>query len=100
MNILTEAEVAAHVAAHQVAQSNHDRFAMVLAKHYAVLFANDPNYAAIDKRTTPAELARKMTNGLAVTGADKDGRGVVLTCKELGIKHTYKAIRAYLQGAA
>ena len=77
-------------------QINLDRFHEELTKHYADLFADDPESAS---RTTPyayAELARKMTLGLNNGTANKDGEGIKRTCKALGINHTYKAIRAFL----
>jgi hypothetical protein len=37
-----------------------------------------------------------MCAGLADGTADKSGEGVKRTCAVLGIKHTYKAIKAYL----
>jgi len=77
-------------------QINLDRFHEELTKHYTDLFAADPEYAYSASRTTPAELARKMTLGLDNGTADKDGEGVRRTCKALGINHTYKAIRAFL----
>lgn len=77
-------------------QINLDRFYEVLTKHYAELFKNDPEYAYSASRTTPSELARKMTLGLDQGSANKDGDGIKRTCKELGIAHTYKAIRAFL----
>lgn len=75
---------------------NHDTFAQTLEGCYLVLFADDPAYALAASRTTPAALARKMTNGLAAGHASKDGAGVRQTCKTLGIPYTYAAIRAYL----
>ena len=77
-------------------QINLDRFHEELTKHYTDLFATDPEYAYSASRTTPAELARKMTLGLDNGTADKDGEGVRRTCKALGINRTYKAIRAFL----
>jgi hypothetical protein len=67
-----------------------------LTRQYEALFANDPNYAYAAARTTPAALADKMTAGLATGGANKDGDGIKRTCKTLGIKHTYRAIAAFL----
>ena len=80
--------------------SNYERFAETLAKHYAELFTL-PEYALCASRYTPDSMARKFTTLLATgSGANKDGDGIRRTCKELGIKHTYTAIFAYLQGAA
>ena len=76
-----------------------DRFNEELATQYTNLFANDPEYTYSAARITPGDLARKMTLGLASGSANKDGDGIKRTCKKLGIAHTYKAIRAYLNGA-
>lgn len=77
-------------------QINLDNFCNLLETQYVTLFANDPNYAYAAKRTIPSELARKMTLGLDSGSASKDGVGIKNVCKQLGIKHTHKAIRAYL----
>ena len=41
-------------------------------------------------------LAQRMTEGFATGGANKDSKAVRMTCKAMGIKHTYTAIRAFL----
>ena len=52
------------------------------------------------QRPTVAETLRawaeKMTEGLPAIAANKDSEAVKCTCKILGLKHTYKAIRAFL----
>jgi hypothetical protein len=82
----------------QMSLTNAERFTSALCKHLTVLFET-PEYAAAKARTTPIELAKKMTDGLrtitAIT-AQKDGEAVKRACRELGIKHTYKAIQAFL----
>lgn len=80
----------------QISQ-NQATFEQTLAKHYDILFSNDPEYSYAKARTTPQALAGKMTYGLRVGSANKDGEGIKRTCKELGIKHTYKAIQEYLK---
>lgn len=95
---LTETEQTSAVCQHQASQARVDVFFLKLAAHYADLFANDPEYAYSASRTTPHDLARKMTIGLDTGSANKDGDGIKRTCRELGIPHTYKAIRAYLSG--
>lgn len=72
-------------------------FQAELERQYTRLFAEDPEYAFAASRTTPADLAAKMTESLATGGANKDGTGIKNTCKVLGIKHTYAAIREYLK---
>lgn len=84
------------VTSHQAKQANFDLFAGTLERHYTDLFANDSEYAYVASKTTPKELARKMTIGLSTGQASKDGDGIQRTCKELGIKYTYKAIREFL----
>lgn len=44
-------------------------------------------------------VAQKMIPGLISGGANKDSRAVKAVCKQLGIRHTYKAIREYMLGA-
>lgn len=75
-------------------QSFNDRLAII----YAELFENDPEYAYAKSRTTPEGLARKMTLALDRGEANKDGDGIRRTCEFFGIPHTYKAIRAFLNG--
>lgn len=77
-------------------QVRFDTFYAKLAEVYAELFANDAEYAYSAARSTPEDLARKMTTGLAAGTANKDGQGIRRTCKALGIAYTYKAIREYL----
>jgi hypothetical protein len=76
--------------------ANTDLFQSTLEKHYSILFETDPDYGyAISIGKTPASLAAAMTNSLAKGGANKDGEGIKRTCKELKIKHTYKALAAF-----
>jgi hypothetical protein len=76
---------------------NLDRFIAQLTTEYIALFAT-PEYAYAARRTDPAAMAVRMTNGLMSTPptANKDGDGIKRTCKALGLPYTYKAIRAYL----
>ena len=76
--------------------SAKERFQTVLADQYAQLFAL-PDYAMAAARYTPAQLADKMTEGLLTGTANKDGEGIKRTCKALGIKYTYSAIKTFLQ---
>lgn len=77
--------------------TNYIRFERLLCQQYESLFANDPDYAYVAMRTTPADLAAKMTGGLRDGSANKDGQGIKAVCKSLGIAHTYKAIAAFLK---
>lgn len=75
--------------------NNLERFKTILADQYTQLFET-PDYAMAKRLHTPESMAHKMTIGLHTGSADKDGEGIKRTCKALGIKHTYKAIREYL----
>ena len=77
--------------------TNRETFTATLAAQYRDLFAL-PDYAMAAARYTPESLAEKMTAGLLVGGSSKDGDGIKRACKALGVKHTYKAIIAYLDG--
>jgi hypothetical protein len=77
--------------------SNYEKFENELRKNYESLFVNNIEYRYAANHSTPAELAGRMTNSLFNGTANKDGKGIKLTCKALGIKHTYKAIQEYLR---
>lgn len=77
--------------------SNVKTFETILSDQYRHLYAAKPSeYSLAMKRFTPEQLAQQMTRALADGAANKDGEGIANTCKALGIKPTYKAIRAYL----
>ncbi len=76
--------------AHTRMFSLRDVFYRTLAAEYDLLFLQ-PEY----KFT--AALAEKMVHDLANGRADKNGTGVKNTCKKLGIKYTYTAIREHLK---
>ena len=62
-----------------------------------VYFEKHPDYEYT--RQTCANisaLAEKVIEGLITGAASKDGLAVQRTCKQLNIRHTYKAIREYL----
>jgi hypothetical protein len=73
------------------------QFRDVLAAQYRELFTT-PEYAMAAARMTPEALATRMTDGLISGAASKDGDGIKRTCKALGIKNTYAAIKTYLNG--
>lgn len=79
-------------------EGNAAVFAHALRCKYVNLFLTDPEYAHSALRTTPEALADLMTLGLADGSANKEGAGVRGVCRDFGIKHTYKAIREYLNG--
>ena len=70
-------------------------FQSVLTQTLVVLF-KEPEYARAAARYSPDHFAAIITAGLLSGEASKDGAGVTETCRTLGIKPTYKAIRAYL----
>jgi len=74
---------------------NLDAFCGYLTAQYADLFKSDPDYASVSTRTTPADLARKMTLALSAGTANKDGKAIKAACAHFGLPHTYKAIRAF-----
>lgn len=77
-------------------QINRDAFREHLADEYRELFLTDPEYAYSASITTPAELARKMTEALYNNSGNKAGKGIERTCKHFKIGHTYRSIRAFL----
>ena len=77
------------------ASSNRLKFELELTKAYQLLFTGE-DYAYAARLHTPQSLAVKMTAGLADGTANKDGDGIKMACKAVGIKHTYKDIRSYL----
>ena len=76
--------------------NTRELFEDLLAANYVRLFESDPEYAYSAARTTPKQLAAKMVTALIAGTANKDGKAIKATCKSVGIKHTYKAIREYL----
>lgn len=75
---------------------NTAKFTNELENAYAFLFKNDSEYAYSASRNTPRELAEKMTAAFLKGSANKDGTGIKMACKALGIKQTMKAISAFL----
>ena len=76
--------------------SGYVKFETELAKAYEKLFATDESYWYAAKVHTPESLAAKMTAALANKTANKDGDGIKIACKALGIKPTWKEILPYL----
>lgn len=63
-------------------------------RHLTAAVQTNPGTYAFNAGQVP-DVARRMVLGLAAGRASKDGKALTATCKELGIPHTYKAIRAY-----
>ena len=81
--------------------ANREKFKAELTAAYARLFESDPEtYGMARARYSPAELAAKMTAGLADGSANKDADGVRAACKACGIRNTYRDIKAFLAGGA
>lgn len=78
--------------------TNTERFETALVDAYRELFTSNPEYACAASTTTPEALAHKMTLGLKTGSASKNGEGVNRACRQCGIKQTYTAIRAFLEG--
>lgn len=74
---------------------NRETFQARLVDAYRDLFANDPDYSYSAARISPEDLAAKMTAGVYMGSANKDGEGIKRACKACGINHTYKAIKAF-----
>lgn len=77
---------------------NFARFQTELTAQFTTLFADNPAYQRVKTTHTPEQLAAKMTKALA-DGGEKNSEGIQRTCLVLGLRHTYKAIRAFLAGA-
>lgn len=77
--------------------TNRETFERALVIALTELF-HHPKYRVVAAKTTPADLARKVTDGLINGDADHTGDGVTLVCADLGIKRTRTAIKAYLLG--
>ena len=76
-------------------QTNRDRFLIILTGQLERLFER-PDYAAAAARHSPASLAAKLADGLVTGSASKDGDAIHITCKVLGVKHTYRDIKRFL----
>lgn len=77
--------------------TNTERFTLALTEAYRDLFVNDPEYATVAGELSPEQLADIVTRALAHGIASKDGAGIKRACREVGIKPTYQAIKAFLK---
>jgi len=77
-------------------ETNFQIWSRVYAKHLKAAMAEHPEMylPGLDS----AEVAAKMNAAFFTGTASKDGEGVKRTCRELKIKHTYKAINAFIHG--
>ena len=75
-------------------ETNVERFVEVYAKHLAQVVATNPAEYAYPVTAVPGVVA-KMRKGFMTGSYNKEGKAIALTCKELGIKHTIKAMEAF-----
>lgn len=76
--------------------SNSDFFKLLYAKNLArCLVTNKEEY--LYSETELPKVLERMNAAIDRTSFDKDGQAFKATCKQLGIKHTYKAISEYLR---
>lgn len=75
--------------------NNKQLFEQTLTTEYKTLYATDAVYSTFT--ISPEDLAKKMTHALYRKSGNKDGNGIKRTCKKLGINHTYKSIREFLE---
>lgn len=75
-------------------ETNVERFVEVYAKRLAEVVATYPTEYAYPVTAVPGVVA-KMRKGFMTGSYNKDGKAIALTCKELGIKHTIKAMEAF-----
>jgi hypothetical protein len=88
--------------AKELTMANRDIFIAEYTKQLTTEYAHDAGYMAMLARNPPdrphtlPELAVRMTDSLKSGAANKDGNAIKRTCKVLGIKHTYKALKEFL----
>jgi hypothetical protein len=81
-------------AAVSAVNQNLQRFYDTYVRQLTKAVQDNPRGYAFNVGQVP-HVARKMVLGLSTGVASKDGKAIEATCKELGIAHTYTAIRAY-----
>jgi hypothetical protein len=81
---------------HQTAFAN---FAMIYTEELARAVKDYPSEYRWPFKDVPV-VAAKMLDAVKRGSFNKDSRAIRATCKRLGIKHTYTAIRDYLAGTA
>jgi len=76
-------------------ETSFNRFMAVYSKQLARAMATYPSgYLWAPERAD--ELAAKMSSAIVRQSFNKDSESFKWTCKELGIPHTYKAIREFI----
>lgn len=75
------------------------RFIWCYTLHLEKAIKENPSaYTLISGPLDAETIATKMTIGLSKGTANKNTPSIKATCKDLGIKFTYKAIQEYLKG--
>lgn len=76
--------------------SNLDLFLSTYRKHLKQTRSEYPTEYAWPESMFE-DVYSRMAEALEKGTYNKDGRALKATCKELGVKHTYKAINEYLR---
>lgn len=83
---------------------NLDRWMETYTDKLREAMTRDAKEYGVPEAVTPAEyathVAGRMRHAFERGSYSKDGKAITATCKHFGIKHTYTAINAFLQGAA
>lgn len=75
-----------------------ETFAETYQKHLGNVVLEFPDqYPWAKQGVLVSTVAKRMMDGLQSKSINKDGLAFARTCKELGIKNTYKAIYAYVE---
>lgn len=73
-----------------------DTFFKAYRAHLERVVAEYPTEYVFPPEQVPM-VAERMRRAFFMGSYNKDGRAIKATCRELGIKHTYKAIDAFIQ---
>lgn len=75
--------------------TNFEKFAALYAVNLRACVESNAKDYAFPLQRVP-QIAARMVEAFRKGSYNKNGKAIEMTCKELGIKHTYKAINAYL----
>lgn len=76
--------------------NNTNKFIETYKKNLEHAVRNYPNEYSYDIDSVP-EVASRMEKAIHKGSFNKDSRAFKLTCQELGIAHTYKAIDEFMK---
>lgn len=76
--------------------NNLMKFKLTYFKHLALCRIETPSQYAWSESELPQVISR-MNKAIEAGSFNKDSDAFKRTCKELGIKHTYKAIKNYVE---